>query len=112
MTWRSATARACCTRYAVFSHFAGGKLWQRRSWEENPNKMSQQCTRTPHTNYQKIDDVETAVFKADLAGARRIAEEWRELSERAERRDAELDAVKTQFSETTRQQVGVVCRSW
>lgn len=52
-----------------------------------------------------VGEVAAAQFAADLADASRIAAEWKELTEAAERRDCELEDVKGRFSETTRQQV-------
>lgn len=53
----------------------------------------------------QVGDAAAAQFRLDLEDASKIAAEWRELSERAERRDSELDDVKRRFTETTRQQV-------
>jgi hypothetical protein len=53
-----------------------------------------------------VGEAAAARCRADLESAARIAAEWRELSQRAEQRDCELEGIKGRFSETTRHQVG------
>jgi hypothetical protein len=60
---------------------------------------------TQPTNRPQIGDAAAAQFKSDLEDVSQLAAEWAALAARAEARDAELEAVKRRFSETTQQQV-------
>lgn len=53
----------------------------------------------------QVGEAAAAQAKADYDDVCRIAGEWRELAEEAERRDGELAGVKARFRETTRQEV-------